>query len=190
MWLTESSWQLIVLCLMGTAVFIGLYSKTPLRKYLIGAVGCVLLGAVVFVVERMIVTESEQVEKNVYDLAAACVAGNIDETIEFVDPQEIVIRETIRNGMKMVDVKEDLGVTDLNVKLAPGGQTATSHFRANGTVSLSPSTNQLSLDYAQHVSTRWILTWRKMDTGWKITDLQRLSPLTGDAISPLAHVSN
>lgn len=190
MWLTESSWELMVLCLIGMAVFIALYSKTPASKYLVGVLGCALLGAAAFFVERLIVTEAERVEASVYGLAQACVSGDVDDTLAYVAPEQVIVREVIRNGMKLVDVGEDLTVTDLHVKLAPDRNTATSHFRANGTVALSGSTNQIHLDYAQHVSTRWLLTWSRLDDEWKISQLTRLNPISGETMNPLAQVTN
>lgn len=190
MWLTESSWELILLCLVGTAFFIALFSKTPLKKYAYAAIGCVVLGVAIFFIERAIVTDLERVENSVYGLADACKSGNIEQTIDYVNPNEVEIRGMIRKGMNLVDIKDDLGVTDLQVKMGAGGKSVTSHFRANGTVALSPGGNQLSMDFAQHISTRWILTWSKIGDSWKITNLQRLNPITGETINPLAQASN
>ncbi len=190
MWITESAWQPVMVCLLGFCVFTYLYSHNRKVLMLGLMMGCLLAATGIFIIERVIVTDAERLEQSVYHLAEACVSGDIEKTSNFASSQKPEIAGVIRAGMTLVDVKEDLGVSDLQVTMNPDGQTAKTHFRANGTFAMNPVAQNMGQDFEQHVASRWLLTWTKTGDEWKIIDLTRLHPLSGEEMGVLERRAN
>lgn len=174
-WFTEDPWPAVmILAVLGLVFGIAWYSTRRGVHFLL-AIGMVVLGLVVLLAEQMIVTEAEDVEARVLELGDAVVEGNPETVMGFFGAGTESLQSTINTNLKIVDVREGLRITDLEVTLEPGASEAESHFRANGEVLVRKSMTYTS-------ATRWNLTWKKEDGTWKITEIQRLEPIKGEVI--------
>ena len=76
MWFTETPWPPFCICSVIAAVFFAQWYVHRRPRQLQLSIAFLALGGVVILVERLIVTESERVENNVYALARAFEAGD------------------------------------------------------------------------------------------------------------------
>lgn len=181
MWLTETAWPpaiLLIILAVGCG-FIGF--RRGGRSWFVAVILLALAIPIAFVIERSIVTPGEEIERLVYDLRDAVVAGDIEATLAFFSPQAVAERTAIRTGMSLGKVKPDVDVSDLQVKVT-ADSTATSHFRANGTFAYQTPV----LSGERRISTRWRLSWRREAGQWKVYGIDRLNPITGEVISILS----
>lgn len=179
MWPTETPWPWIVALLVAAVVCGFLWSRTRRRPLAVLTAACLLLVPAVYFAEQAIVTPAEEVERLVYELRDAVVAGDVERTLSFFSPTAETERGAVESGMKLADVKEDLRITDLSVRSFDNDTQAVSEFRANGTV--------VPENYGeQHVATRWEMRWRKEGGEWKLYKIVRLNPITGEQIGLLS----
>lgn len=170
-WITEDPWPLLWFCLVAGGVSLagGLTGRGDRFLY----AGLALLGLcpVVWLVERQIVTEAEEVENRVQELAAAFIANNEESFLDCFEPGNVKLRALALSAIKMADVP-DLALRDLEVSdagSASQGRSYQSHFRANGTVH--------SLGMQTHAATRWRLVWQLRDNRWRVVAVTRLHPV-------------
>ena len=173
MWFTETPWPPILICLGLAGLCAAAWHSTRRGIALAGVVGLLGLCAVIFVAERLIITEIERVEAAVVDLAAAYEQRNLDRTLSFVSAEATGLRDLVRSSMEAYDVR-DLRITDLSATTS-GDDTALAHFRANATV----AARRGSFGPA-HYPTRWEFTWRREPGGWKLVEVQPLQVVSGD----------
>ncbi len=173
MWFIEDPWP-PVLFLGVLAVVFGLaWNATRRKRYLLFALGSVLLGFMTLVVEEMIITEAEQVEARVYALAEAVMQEDVDRVLSFLAADNL--QAEIGSQLPNVEIEDDLRITALEVTHEPGTDTALSHFRANGRITWRNT-------YTYNSPTRWNLTWQRIDGVWRITQIERLHPIEGNVI--------
>lgn len=179
MWLTESPWGPAAVLLAAAVIFGLVWNGNRRGLFAVLAVVCLLLIAAVFAVERAIVTPAEEVERDILALRDAVVRGDLKGTLDYLSPTAVTERGAIETGMRLADVEDDLHVSDMDVKTLAGDTQALSRFRANGTVDLK--------GYGSgHVATYWEVSWRKEGGRWKIFQIKRLNPITGEVIGLLA----
>ena len=180
MWFTESSWPPIVGCLAVAAVLFSLWSASRRGGHLIGMIVAVALCGVIWMVERWIVTDAEEVEAAVYSLADAVEHEDAERALAHISRQAAAERALVAGGMGLIEVDGHLRVTDMQVKMLSGNSRATSHFRANGTVIERGSLQQ------SHVPSRWLLTWQREAGEWRVVGIERRQTLGNEKIDPLA----
>lgn len=180
MWFTETAWPpaILIAAVAACCLFVGLLRAR--RSWLIAAVVIALLIPAAFIIERMIVTPGEEIERLVIELRNAVVARDVEATLAFLSPQADLERAAIRTGMALGHIKPDVEITDLHVNVT-ANSTAVSHFRANGTFVLDTPL----VAGERHVASRWELMWRREAGAWKVYGIDRLHPVTGEVIPTL-----
>lgn len=175
----NSGWLMVVCLVAAAALFTAWYGGRR-AKPLIAAGMMALLGAGLAVADHAIVTPAERVESAVYGLTTSFQQQDLDRTLSYVSARQIGLRTMIAAGMKLVEVEDDLRVTDMQVELSAGNSRATSHFRANATLD-SPIYGNLG-----RRPSRWLLTWQLEEDEWRVIKVQRLNPINGDEMHVLA----
>lgn len=181
-WFTETPWPPIVICSMAAVLLIAAWYPNRRGVYLCGAGGLVVVSVAIWFVERQIVTESERVEAAVYGVTSAFQRNDRAATLDYFSPQVVFLRQLVSLALKYYDVQDDMRITDLHVTMKANDTLAISHFRANATV-VSERLGDLG-----YRSSRWEVTWRKEADDWKITEVRRLDPITGEVIDPVPRV--
>jgi hypothetical protein len=176
MWFIEDPWPPILILAVIAMVFGFAWNANHRGLYFLSALGCVALGFVVLVVEELIITESEEVEAEVYALAEAVTKGEQEQVLDFFAGDAGRLRAAIASRMDDIQVEDNLRITGLQVEMQNNGTEAQSDFRANGTVTLK---NMGSYNGP----TRWNLTWEKNEGTWKIIQVEQLDPIKGHVIS-------
>ncbi len=190
MWFTETPWPgMIVLSVIGVFCCLGWLSRRQ-TGYLAGAALCVALSGFVFVLERQIVTERERVEQRLFDfaetfqrdslqqgLANMVIGGPVPRTLSFISASAEDVQHMAVEALRLVDVQDDIRISDVRTTLTNNDSRATTHFRASATVTVA-------IGNAGRQPTRWELTWQREKGEWKVLRAQRLNFISG---RPLDH---
>ncbi|HLQ46903.1 MAG TPA: hypothetical protein VK137_19310, partial [Planctomycetaceae bacterium] len=119
MWFTETPWPpIIILCVIGVLLFLGWLSQRR-TGYLAGVALCVALSGFVWVLERQIVTEREQVEQRLLDFAATfqreslqrgpvnlLLGGPEPQTFAFISASAKEVKDLALQALDLVDIQE------------------------------------------------------------------------------------
>lgn len=184
MWFTENPWPPIVILAVAAAAFIALWMSQRRGLWLLLALTAVTGGIAVYFVEQRIVTEPEKIEQHILDLTSAFRRKEEAKTLAYFSKQAPELHDLVREGMKLVEVHDDLSVKDMSVRMLTGNTQAIAHFRANATISLNRGPPVIG-GLTQYGVSRWELRWQKEGSDWKIVELVRLNPLKEEKMPPL-----
>jgi len=183
MWFTEDPWPpMLILGLVGL-VGIGWWLSSQRVLHLSLAILAVVLAGGVYLIESAIVTPAEQVEQ---------LVGQLCDEFRRKDPQALThfsaqapeLRLMCQTAMALVDVAEDLRLTDFQTTVTNAGSRAVCHFRANATISLAGHGK------VGRQPARFELTWIKEGDRWKISRIRRLHPIKDEELGVLDQVGS
>ena len=183
MWFTEDAWSPIILCTVIAAIFFIAFMTTQRARFLLALPLLLLAAITIYFVELAIVTDSEQVEKNLLDLVSTFVeeshqfgAGSAAKPEQvrcqsFFAENNTIDRTRVVAALMFVQVESDIRVTDVKIQLTNKDTMAVTHFRANATFSAGSNSS--------HHPSRWEMTWQKQAGEWKITRTRMLNVVNG-----------
>ena len=173
MWFTENAWQPILL--FGILAMLSALTWFRQRRSLFltcSAVCLVAIGATWFV-ERAIVTDRERVTDAVVGITHAFQQQDLERTTSYVSARNDDLKALINVFIYQVIIK-DMRLTDIQVELTSGNTRAVCRFRVNANFQMG--------DIATREPTRWETRWQLEANEWKMIDVIRLNPLTGDVM--------
>jgi hypothetical protein len=184
MWFTEDPWPPMLLCGFGALVGVGVWSGSKRALPLGFSVACLIAAGVIYVVERIVLTPAEQVE--------ALVVRLVDEfrrkdaaALDHFSRQAAAYRTLCQAAMEMVDVEDDLQLSDFRTRVSNNNSRAVTQFRAKGTVSVRPFMTSKT-----YQPSRFELTWTREGEHWRIIEVRRLHPFKdGEELGLLEHRS-
>ncbi len=190
MWFTETAWPpIIILCVIGVLLFLGWMSQRRLG-YLAGVFACLGLCGVVWFVEQQIITERELVEQRLRDftttvqreslqrgVANLLLGGPEPETFTFISASAKDVRELVRQALDMVDIQDDVRISDVRTTLTNNQSRAVTQFRATASVSVAAYGN------VGRQPTRWELIWQRENGVWKVVQATRLNFMSGEPLT-------
>lgn len=169
MWFTEDA--LTPCALLGAAGLItllsGLNSSSRLRVIL--GILLIAVGGSAFLIDQMVVTDREQIEVRIQSLVDDFRHKRAG-TVDYFSPTAPALKAAVVAGMALVTVEDQPRLTDFDIQITNQGSRATSHFRANATLSVK------TLGNVGHQPGRFVLTWNREQNEWKIIKVQRLHP--------------
>lgn len=175
MWLLETAWPPIVILLVLSAVFFSKWKESRKKSLLITSVVMLILTPLIYVVELKVVTENEILEQKVMDFTSNFQQKNLEKTLSFIHEKNKSDEFRVKNSFKVLDVSDDLRITDIRVKISDNGTSGITHFRANASILYQGH------DMGHHPS-RWNVYWHKADEEWKVIQVDRLDPINGKVI--------
>lgn len=178
MWFTDNPWPPMLICGLIAAILFFVWMSRGRNLFLYGAIALLVACGVIYLAERSIVTPGEEVEARVLALCRAFQEKD-PHTVDFISPNAPELRVLLATAMKMVDVEDDVRITDLWVTTSNNNSRAVSHFRANATVSVQPVGN------VGHQPARLELTWQREGGEWHVVAVQRLNPINGEPLGLL-----
>ena len=179
-WFTETAWPPIMVLATVAGVGIALFLNSQRIKYLALLLPLLVLGPVLYFVEQRVVTERERVEHAVTGVASAFEQQDRDGTIRHFSVNADALRRVVSWTLDNVEPTGTLSITDLAITMRNQDSRAVTHFRANGPIAVS------GFGDVGHRSTRWEMTWQKEGGDWRIIDVQRLDPISGEQMDLLA----
>jgi len=179
MWFTETPWPPIAI--LGLVALGSLFAamQTQASRWLVSAILCLLLAAVIWAVERSIVTPAERVEGSLLAMIDAFQKKNETQTLRYISPAPASagLVALAKTAIKLVDVKDGYTVSDIQINTIANDTAATSHFRVNGTISV-PSQGNLG-----HRPFRFNGKWRLEGGEWRLTEIEELDPINGEVLN-------
>lgn len=178
MWFTENPWPPMVLAGLAALICFAIWNNDRRNLYLILGLAFLAMTGVIYAAERAILTDGEKVQQQV---AVLCdqFRRKDEAALDHFSPTVPELRTLCQTAMGMVDVGNDLRLTDFATTITNQNSRATVHFRANATISAG--------GFSGHHPFRCLLTFQKEAGAWKIVDVQRLDPIKGDKIGPMDH---
>ena len=174
-WITENPWPLIMI-LSGVAAVLLILAESRTRMLAVAFSG---MAVGLYFLEAWIVTPSELVEGRLESLLDNFKSENLSAIGEHIDDGSPKLRETAEQGLKLVILDKGFHMQDLKIAVSDDGQSADAELRANGTMTV----RQASTPY--HASTRWKTRWVNHGNTWKLAEVQRLNPITGEELGIL-----
>lgn len=176
-WFTETAWPPIMILATAAGAGVALFFTTQRVKYLAALLPLIVLGPVIYAYEQRITTERERVEESIFGVTSAFERQDRPEVLKYIGGQEIVMRKIAEWALDTVKPEGPLNVTDVSVAMHNNDSRATSHLRVNGAISV------MGMGDVGHRASRWELTWQKEGGEWRIIDIQRLDPISGERMN-------
>ncbi len=129
-----------------------------------------IVGAGAFVIDAIAVTERERLQENVVALCDD-FRNRRAGTLDYFSKTAPELRLAAAGAMALVTVETAPSLTDFQIAFSNEGSRATSQFRANATISVAGYGN------VGHQPSRFILTWAREGSEWKIIKVQRMHPI-------------
>jgi hypothetical protein len=175
MWFTEDPWPPMLACGLGALLAVAFWSSTKRAIHLLVAAGLLVLGGVFYVVEQVIVTPGEQIERQVVELCDQFRRKD-PATLDHFSNTAPELKLLCQTAMALVEIEDDLRITDLQTTLSNADSRAVCRFRANAGLSVA------GFGKVGRQPGRFELTWAKESEGWKISKLRRLHPLRDEEL--------
>lgn len=110
----ESPWPILLIGVIVEAVLGLMLLKTQQGRLLLAMIAVAGIVAGGLVVERLVVTEREEVEQTLYDAVAAVKRGNVDGLLGCISPSATMARGQARFVMQRYEV-EDAWIRELEI---------------------------------------------------------------------------
>lgn len=170
MWFTENPWPPMLLCGAGALVALGFWASSKRAIPLLVSCACLIGAGIVYLIEQAILTPAEQVESQLIELVEQFRRKDPAALGHFSRRAED-LRHLCQRAMDIVEVEDDLQLSDIHTRLTNENSRAVTHFRAKGTVSIP------SLMVARtYQPLRFELTWIREGETWRIFAIRRLHP--------------
>lgn len=173
MWFTDNAWQpMLLFGILAMFAALTWYRQQKL-VYLVLVFVCLTASVLTWFVEQSIITPQERVHDAVVDITHAFQERDLPRTLAHVSARGDDLKALITLFIDQVKI-EEMRLTDIQVELTSGGTRAVSRFRLNAKFSL--------YGYSSREPTRWESRWQLEENEWKLIDVMRLDPLTGDVM--------
>lgn len=131
--------------------------------------GVVLATLLLLAVERLVVTEREQIEANLETLLESIETNDMPGVLAIIDPDAAEIRADVETMMPEVTVK-DTGATMLHIELGDSQDRPTATAQFLGRVDGVHKRSGQRVFYFDEVQ----LQWRKRDDRWVVEDYKAM----------------
>ena len=179
MWFTENAWPPMLIAGLAALVCLALWNSNRRGLHLVAALVCLLLCAGFYFLERAIVTEGERLQQLVVSLCDD-FRNKRPATVNYFSDAAPENKMLVLGAMAIVTIHDDLRLTDFSTNLTNQNSRGTVYFRANATLSV------VGAGDVGHQPARFALTFRREQGEWKIIEIERLHPLTGEKMPMLA----
>ena len=137
------------------------------RGILLGLMALVaLIGAGLIILERVVVTEREQVENVLDEISRALETNDVDQVLVYVSPQANDIRQLVRRTLPRVVIREVLITGDLHIDVNMQAAPPTAVARFIGRI--QGNLKHGGAPYESFVR-RFEVTFQQHDDHWVVT---------------------
>jgi hypothetical protein len=171
MWFTENPWPPMLIAAIAATVCLGIWNTERRNLYFFMALAFLAMTGGIYAVERAIVTEGERLQNSVMEMCDQFRRRD-PRTLDHFSEQTPEWKDLCKSAMELVQIQNDLRLTDFATTITNNSSRARVHFRANATISALGAT-------AYHPF-RCVLTFQKEGGLWKIIQVERLDPLNGE----------
>lgn len=174
MWPSENPWPLIIALLIAIVGLLIVWYQQR-RMQLLAVAGLFLVLAVAaWGYDAAVETEREKVIDNVYGVTRAFQERRMEDTYNYVSDSARDVRLLFGTAFNVVQVQDDMRVTDVSAEILAQETRAKSRFRVNATVQYAGMNDR--------VATLWEVKWQREPAGWKMIDVTEFHPVTGERL--------
>lgn len=175
MWFTENAWQPMLLFTLLAMVAAMVWSRRLQARYLVAAAVFLLLVATTWFVEQQIVTERERIHDSVLGITRAFQQRDLEKTVSYVSRRADDLKFLIGTAYNVVEVKDDMRVTDVEIDLLNRQTRARTRFRVNATFAAGGTVDRMP--------TRWEAIWQLEEQEWRMISIIQLDPVSGNVVN-------
>jgi len=186
-WLYETAWPGLFVCLLAEVVLGIMLLRTGRGQLLFAMLAVAVLGIVLICIEHFVVTEREEVENTLDDLAAALRANSAQQVVGFISPSNQGLRSFATQQLKRVKISFAKVTGDLTIDVSHRQEppTAKANFIARiegqelrGHAPRGAFVNRFDVQFRKEGG-RWLIT------GYMLEDFARPQPKKGPPGAPL-----
>ena len=168
-WLLENPWPAIVGTLLAESLLAAALYATGKAKIGIAMGIVLLLGLALVLVERFVVTETEEVEDTLQAVAAALETNDLAAVMAFLAGDASNIRAAAQNWLPQAQITAARVGSDLRITFGEGADPLTAEATFTGRISRVVNNPQELLPYREFVQ-KFTLDLRKEGDRWLLTD--------------------
>lgn len=174
MWIFEQPLYIVLFAAIGGAILGGALLQTGKHLFLYLLVGWIALAGIALGCEYAIVTEKEEIESVIYDVAAALEANDVEAVKSYISDDASDVRAVAQRQMAYVEIqnvklKDNLEVSFLNGS-TPEMAVAKLNVKIEGRV-------KGNADFQGDFATFLVLTFQKDPDGqWRIVSYDFYDP--------------
>lgn len=116
-WLVETPWPAVVLCGVAELALAIMLLRSGRGRLLLAMGGVALLALALVIVERVVVTEREQVEMTLDDLASALKANDVQRAVSFISTSNPGLRSYAQRQLERVRIRDARVTGDLQIAI-------------------------------------------------------------------------
>ena len=175
MWLFENPLPVLFLGVLATAVLAGILYMTGRISVLIALIGSVLLCGVLLLVERLVVTEAEQVDLILESIARAIQRNDLNDALQYISTSAPEVRESAKQRLPRMIISSATITSRIDVKVSRGKSRLTAVARFTARI-----VGNDKQGYVQdgHYVRFFIVRLRKEKGMWRVTDYEERDPIT------------
>jgi len=174
------TWPLFFLCLILGAALLAQWVLQRGRRQLVAAAVFLLAAVVILLADHFIITQTKRVQSNIFELAKAVEAANVERCLSFFSEGDKADRQMVQQAVGMVQIQGTIHISDMTIKMSSAESRAVSTFRATADVTYQNQTSRFP--------TRWELTWQREGNEWKVIRVRRLQLIGDQETNPLSAV--
>ncbi len=178
MWFTENPWPPMLIAALAAVVFLMMWSSNRRGLHFVLAAACLLAGAGIYLLERLIVTEGERLQQHVVQLCLD-FRDKKPEVVGYVSDSFPQLKDLFTEAFATVTIQSDLRMSDFQVKLTDDNSHGTVRFRASATINVS-GYGDVGYQPAQIE-----LVFQREKGEWKIIEIKRFNPINGKELDVL-----
>ncbi|MFO0905884.1 MAG: hypothetical protein U0939_22950 [Pirellulales bacterium] len=167
------------LLLLGLVLLAGCtvgWLKTGDKRLIFGSLLGLLIAVGGILVERMVVTDREQIERVIYTVAADVQAGRIEEAVSHLNPDAGELRERARTELRLYRVTDIRVKRPIEMTLMPEREPTHATAEFNVVVTGGDATGTIQ---NQNVPRYLIVHFLKKDGRWYADEYEHHDPLYG-----------
>jgi len=168
MWFTENPWPGIILFGLVGLSCLALMMNSQRKIYGLLSGLFFLLAGGCYLLERAIITDGELAQQRVVSMAEDFQKRS-PQVLDHISPQAPELQTMVKSVMDLVEVQDDLRLTDFQTNVTNEGSRAQVRFRANATLSVRGMGN------VGRQPARFEVTLGKEQGTWKLLAVRRLN---------------
>ena len=168
-WLVESPWPVLVTGILIEAVLAIALLRTGLAKVIAAMVGVLIVTVLLLLLERVVVTEFEEVEMALDSAATALAQNDVEKVVSFISPEQQSLKSYAERSMRQFKFTDAVVGGDLKVQV--NRLTSPPSATAKFTVRLAGKDTRGTIPYGNLVE-RVELTLHKIGDRWYVVDYQ------------------
>lgn len=157
-WLAENTLTLVMIGAVALAMAVFVYFQTRTNGALYGALGVILLTAVLVLASWLIETPREAVERSLYELAATVEANDVKGALGYISPSaNPELRKDVETLMPLVRIDRARIIGTPEIVLEGGANNNSATVKCRGVILAINKKDGMKGGAEDHLVLKWVL---------------------------------